>query len=284
LAAHFVNWVEKNDDIRGMFERFARLYNDADEVVQRVPDLASGPGLKTPVGDTSPVAEKTSEKTEEAVCPPNILSGSVVPTEEIRPKLGAAPGKFSAACRKHLLDGMGIRSQSFVEMATRLRFPAGGFAQEAERQEGAQLPNPADFRATAETVANPTLQGLLADRYTDWATAGFMLHYERLLAGADANGNVEVAGAQEVGDPTRLEVRRTATAMNKAIKAFASADLRARREQHNEALRQRLDRLVQKPEGDGEPEPVLPEEAKPTSPAAATITPAMQVASHVEGL
>ncbi|CAE7242126.1 Abhd12 [Symbiodinium sp. CCMP2592] len=222
LAGHYVQWVHKNEEIRGMVQRFVRLYNNPEEIAEAPADATAVRSLKTPEGDTTPLPEK------EGIFPPNILSGSVVPTEEPMAKIGPAPGKFSAACRKYLLEGMGVKTQTLIELAMRLRFPAAPFAQEAERQEGAQLSNPADFRATAEIVANPTLQVLLGDRYADWASAGYMLHYERLLAGASADGTLAAVGSQEVGDPMRHEVQRAGAAMVKAIKAFAKADLNAR--------------------------------------------------------
>ena len=68
-------------------------------------------------------------------------------------------------------------------------------------------------------------------RYAAWTTAGIMLHYERLLE-------------ESCQEPLRWELRRAGCAMSKAIKAYASADFRARREQHNLVVRQRFDQLA----------------------------------------
>ncbi|CAJ1359061.1 unnamed protein product [Effrenium voratum] len=256
LAAHFVHWVEKNEEMKGIFERFARLYSDPEEVTK----LASAGGLKAMPGDTTPLSDK-----EEAVCPPNILASG---PEKVAESKARSPGMFSAACRQHLLEGLGNRQQPFVELATRVRCPAQQSVVDAERQEGQALPNPADSNATGEYVANPAAHVAMADRFTAWSTAGFMLHYERML---------EEGGGQ--ADPVRPELRRAGSAMSKSMKAFAGGDLRARREQHNQTLRQRLDRVAAKE--DSVPEP--PEDALQVKAGPTSVTPAMP-SSHVEGI
>ncbi|CAE7252898.1 aho-3 [Symbiodinium sp. KB8] len=265
LAGHYVQWVNKNEEIRGMVQRFVRLYNNPEEIAEAPAEAVQA--LKTPEGDTAPLPEK------EGIFPPNILSGSVVPTEEPMAKIGPAPGKFSAACRKYLLEGMGVKTQTLIELAMRLRFPATAFAQEAERQDGAQLSNPADFRATAEIVANPTLQVLLGERYADWASAGYMLHYERLPA---AQGNRYATTWGISGEFMFASGTFASTSANGQLYTLKTATQEAGRGKcgwHDGGHRQ-----------SGDPEPALPEEAKPTSPMP-TSMPAMQAmqASHVEG-
>eukprot|EP00913_Durusdinium_trenchii_P027492 g25782.t1 len=175
LAAHFANWVEKNEDIKGMFERFAQLYNDPDETLRK----------------------------------------------------SAAMDPY-ASLKEHRQTGN----------------PPGNQITSSD-QEGHALPNPADTRQTAEYVANPAAQVTIADRFTGWAAAGFILHYE-------------------------------------PVKAFASADLRARREQGNIAMRQRLDQLAaNKDDGVPEPPPDYQEAEQAKGPT--SVTPAMPT-SHVEGL
>mmetsp|Transcript_57950 Transcript_57950/g.91667 ORF Transcript_57950/g.91667 Transcript_57950/m.91667 type:complete len:109 (-) Transcript_57950:77-403(-) len=108
----------------------------------------------------------------------------------------------------------------------------------------------------------------MADRFSAWGTAGFMLHYDRLLE-----------ATQE--DPLRFELRHSGLALSKAIKAFASADLRARREQHSLVVRQRLENLGK---DEGLPDPPADIQASEVKGAAPTsVTPAMPT-SHVEGL
>lgn len=264
LAAHFAHWVEKTDEIRSMFERFAALYNDPDEALRKSVAMDPQASLKTLPGDTTPLSEK-----EEGPCPPNTLAGSVVPESKMEEPKTTPPGKFSAACRQWLLESIGNQQQPFVEMAMRLRFPAEKAVVESERQEGQALPNPSDAKQTAEYVSSLASQATLADRFAAWDTAGFMLHYDRLFE------------VQE--DPLRSEFRSAGSAMSRAIKAFASADLRARRELHSLVVRQRLDNLAK---DDGLSEfPEAGDVVKGATPHAAptSVTPAMPT-SHVEGL
>lgn len=261
LAAHFAHWVEKTDEIKTMFERFAQLYNDPDEALRKSAAMDPLASLKTLPGDTTPLSEK-----EDSLCPPNTLAG--MPESKAEEPKANPPGKFSAACRQWLLNGLGNPPQPFVEMATRLRFPAQPSVVETERQEGQALPNPSDSRQTAEYVSQPG-QTAMAERFSAWSTAGFMLHYDRLLE-----------ATQE--DPLRPELRHSGIAMSKAIKAFASADLRARREQHSLVVRQRLENLGK---DEGLPDPPADIQASEVVKGAAptSVTPAMPT-SHVEGL
>ncbi|CAK9021929.1 unnamed protein product [Durusdinium trenchii] len=269
LAAHFANWVEKNEDIKGMFERFAQLYNDPDETLRKSAAMDPYASLKTLPGDTSSPTSPMSSDKEEGPCPPNSLAGSIIPESKAEEPKVTPPGKFSAGCRQWLLQDSGNQLQPFVELAMRMRFPGGPIVVETERQEGHALPNPADTRQTAEYVANPAAQVTIADRFTGWAAAGFILHYERLLE-----------ESQE--DPLRPELRNAGFAVSKAVKAFASADLRARREQGNIAMRQRLDQLAaNKDDGVPEPPPDYQEAEQAKGPT--SVTPAMPT-SHVEGL
>jgi hypothetical protein len=137
-----------------------------------------------------------------------------------------------------------------VEIATRIRSPANAAAVTAERQEGQPLPNLADFQSTAEYMSNPGLHVATADRHADWAAAGFLLHYERLLVGAgpgsDTNGKVKGI-EQGSRDPTRPETQCAGIALNEALKAFANADLRERRDAKRLAIKVALPKEVPKP-------------------------------------
>jgi len=292
LAAHFVNWVEKNDDIRSMFERFTRMYRDPEQALQRTqmasPVTSRGPPpLKEMAGDTS-AAPGTPVKgeAEEPKAPPP-AAPALLMRQAYQATAGTSfpwlPMHFSPVARPFLLDGIGTRSATFIELSTRLRSQASSAIVAAERQEGSALPNLADWQSTSEYVSNPTLQIALAERCTDWATAGLLLHYDRLLCGAGPNGEMPAGTpSEEVGDPTRLEVKRAGLCLNKAIKAFTNADLRERRELQRLALR--LPRAVAKPEADSEsPLPPPAEEAiqniqVPQSAAPATTSDANMIA------
>lgn len=160
----------------------------------------------------------------------------------------------------------------------RLQFPAPQSVVEVERQDGQALPNLADARQTAEHAAGAKKRsvspkqvancGQLAigdrhtkmidgpinvfERYAAWTTAGIMLHYERLLE-------------ESCQEPLRWELRRAGCAMSKAIKAYASADFRARREQHNLVVRQRFDQLAKECAQEA-PEEEIEQNALRTSP------------------
>jgi hypothetical protein len=275
LAAHFVTWVEKNEDIRGVFERFTRLYSDPEEALRRPvmsPVTSRGPPPMQEVAGDIPVtpgsagSKDKADLEEQVAWPPNSVGGS---TSSAPARLSPTqpfpwqPSQFSSSSRQFLLEGIGCRYATFVEIATRMRSPTNASVVAAERQEGQPLPNLADFQSTAEYVADPGLHVAAADRYTDWAAAGLLLHYERLLAPAGSAG--EAKGSEEAAcDPTRPELRCTGQALNKAMKAFANADLRERREAQRPAIRAALPTGVPKPsqpDGDVEPSPPLDEAA-----------------------
>ncbi|CAE8711315.1 unnamed protein product [Polarella glacialis] len=305
LAAHFCNWVEKTDEIRGLFERFVRLYKDPEEALRRhaqssqMARALGAAGLKEMMGDQMPLTAN-AELDEEALpsprgraSPPARPPASVAGcTEQSLPSPPPWPAAyFSATAKSLLLDG-GSRSFTFAHLAERLRSSASAPTAANDRQEGNPLPNPDGFQSTAEYVANPGLQLPVADRFADLTTAGLLLHYERLLAGANSTGEI-APGMEDTGDPTRSELRCTGLALNKVIKAFANADLRERRELQRQSLSSQMPRTVpsasdaskvpqpsqpSEPGGDVEPpEPVTPAPDR-TGPA-----PVLQ-AGTVEGL
>eukprot|EP00930_Biecheleria_cincta_P051092 TRINITY_DN3625_c0_g1_i1.p1 TRINITY_DN3625_c0_g1~~TRINITY_DN3625_c0_g1_i1.p1 ORF type:complete len:879 (-),score=131.45 TRINITY_DN3625_c0_g1_i1:463-3099(-) len=262
FAAHFVTWVEKNDDIHALFARFTRLYNDPEEALHRPlmsPVTSRRPPPMEEVPGDCPAApgltgSTVNPKLEEKVAwPPNSVVGSESLVES-RPgssqPLPWQPHQFSSSARQFLLEGVGCRYATFVELATRIRSPAKALAVAAERQEGQPLPNLADFQSTVEYMSNPGLHVATADRHADWAAAGFLLHYERLLVGAgpvsDAKGIVK-AIEQGACDPIRPELQCTGVALNAALKAFANADLRERRDAKRLAIKVALPKEVPKP-------------------------------------
>lgn len=136
--------------------------------------------------------------------------------------LPLSPVHFSASSRAMLREGIGGLGANMAELQAAVWAPGAP-------REG----NICDFQMSSELVANPdaleTLYG--TRRPSDWSAAGLLLHYERLLWGASASGAVPAGSTEEAwGDPLRLDVRRTGAALNKAVKAFAQAELRERRE------------------------------------------------------
>lgn len=263
FAAHFVTWVEKNEDIREVFERFTRLYNEPEEALHRPimspvtsrgpPPMEEVPGdIPVTPGSTGSTAKHTLE--EKQAWPPNSLAGSEgsVPARPGPPAQSSPwqPSQFSCSSRQFLLEGIGCRCASFVEIATRIRSPANAATVAAERQEGQALPNLADFQSTLEYMSNPGLHVATADRYTAWVAAGLLLHYERLLArtgpSTEAKGNAKGI-EQGTCDPIRPELQCTGLELNAALKAFANADLRERREAKRLAIKVLLPKEVAKP-------------------------------------
>eukprot|EP00930_Biecheleria_cincta_P051093 TRINITY_DN3625_c0_g2_i1.p1 TRINITY_DN3625_c0_g2~~TRINITY_DN3625_c0_g2_i1.p1 ORF type:complete len:887 (-),score=135.70 TRINITY_DN3625_c0_g2_i1:116-2776(-) len=297
LAAHFVTWVEKNEDIRAVFERFTRLYSDPEEALRRPlmsPVTSRGPPPMKEVAGDMPVTpgsacSKAKPDCEEQIpWPPNSMGGS---TSSVPARLAPSqplpwqPSQFSSSSRQFLLEGIGSRYATFVEIATRMRSPTNAAVVAAERQEGQPLPNLADFQSTTEYVADPELHVAASDRYTDWAAAGLLLHYERLLAGAGSAG--EAKGSEEATcDPTRPDLRCTGQALNKAMKAFANADLRERREAQRPTIRAALPSGVPKPsEPDGDVEASPPADEAAGAARSQSATHAVPSSSgQVEGL
>jgi len=262
FAAHFVTWVEKNDDIHALFARFTRIYNDPEEALHRPlmsPVTSRAPPPMQEVSGDIPVTPGSTGSTinpkleEKVAWPPNNLAGSEnsVPARHGSGQpLPWQPNQFSSSCRQFLLEGVGCRYATFVEIATRIRSPANAAAVAAERQEGQPLPNLADFQSTAEYLSNPGLHVATADRHADWAAAGLVLHYERLLVGAGPGSDAKekVKGIEQGPcDPTRPEIQCTGVALNEALKAFANADLRERRDAKRLAIKVALPKEVPKP-------------------------------------
>jgi len=143
-----------------------------------------------------------------------------------QPFFPCPPSSFSASSRALLREGLG--GGLGCELAD-LQAAVWGAS-------GARQGPLCDFQCASELVSDAIaldehLEGQLQRRRLDWASAGLMLHYERLLWGASPSGVVDPGATQEGwGDPLRANVRKTALALNKAIKGFAQAELRERRE------------------------------------------------------
>lgn len=234
-------------------------------VTSRGPPMreASGDIPVTPGSASSTAKPSPADEEEHVVWPPNSMGGSTssAPTR-LAPSqpLPWQPSQFSSSSRQFLFEGIGSQYATFVEIATRMRSPTSAAVVAAERQEGQPLPNLADFQSTAEYVGDPALHVVAADRYTDWAAAGLLLHYDRLLATAGSASESKEGSC----DPTQPDLMRTGQALNKAMQAFANADLRERREAQRSAIRAALPREVQKtsqPDGDAEPSPPVDEAA-----------------------
>lgn len=265
LAAHVVNWVEKTEEIKIIFEKFVRLYKHPEETLQR--QLLSSPRVTQNTGDdnlgVSPISASELED-----CSPQTIPSSFVVKPSLAPPAQKVdisacaesrsiwhPATFSSLSKSFLFDGEGYKLNSFAEIAERLRTPASPRAVLAERQEGAALPNIADVNATAEYVAQPFQQVAISDRHADWTMAGMLLHYDRLQAGTTFPASH--LGSEEHRESKTSDLRMTGLALNRAAKAFVNADFRRRREQQRPSLRQ-APRPALKPseaDGDGEPQP-----------------------------
>lgn len=237
LAAHFVHWVERNDDVKSMFSRFAALYKSPEDALRGPPlvgvdavcamapkeisDLPPNP----PSGfdDDSPDGLGAHLASGEAV----VFDGSEA-AELPSGFFPCSPAQFSALARAMLREGMG--SSSLSHMAE-LQASVWG----AHGDKGV-----CDFEQTARLVAgSPGPEAPLGDaadaKRLDWAAARLALHYERLLAGASvappppprALGGAETGGA---ADPLRAEARAAGSALNRAMKAFAQGELQERRQ------------------------------------------------------
>mmetsp|Transcript_74571 Transcript_74571/g.230471 ORF Transcript_74571/g.230471 Transcript_74571/m.230471 type:complete len:1020 (+) Transcript_74571:112-3171(+) len=282
LAAHFVNWVDKTDEIKQVFSRFVTLHNNPDEAFKKLSSSSAlgGPALgpKEIPSDMPKSPQQSVEEhdfDEEVVSPPCVAPAAADPPgsravagnsdgcEELRasgpgpPRPPWAPPLFSAAARGLLREGAGPMASNLSELYAQMGSQEPGRSGE---QRDDSLPNVYDFQAVSRLVNDPA--GMATDKHTDWLTASLLLHYERLMCNSSHHGNE--AAASDAGneeswcDPMGPELRKTGLALNKAIKAFAHARLREHREQQNQRQRLKPTRLAQQPPDDGETEAAQP--------------------------
>lgn len=299
FAAHFVNWVEKAEEVRSMFARFATLHKNPEDGLRRLLGSPSaslfaqmGPVIKDMECEFPPQPSVANEGAASEVSVDHSVEVEEVP--QVKPSshmwpAHAAPARSpmqaearlgqqaqhchtSALCEAIAVSGPGVPSRS--PPWPPLSFSVSSRAVLREAGSGAPGPLLSEFQAGLwPSEANSTavrrdtnevlkllteLDKIVADRNVDWTAAGLILHYERLLAGppAPSGGNAmgslsaaggaaegcgassmpilsgwTVANEQAWGDPLRPELRTAGMAVNKAMKMFAQAEHRERREQ-----------------------------------------------------
>lgn len=291
LAAHFVNWVDKTDEIKQVFSRFVTLHNNPDEAFRKLSATSAlaGPALgpKEIPSDAPRSPQQSVEEQdfdEEVVSPPCMTTAPgdlhCSRTSPSRPRMESceeplsttsgvprspwAPPLFSAASRALLRENMGSMSSNLSELYAQMgsQDSSHSGAHSAAVSETSSIPNVCDMQAVSRLINDPA--GMPTDKHTDWLTASLLLHYERLMGGVSPSGSQaatsDTVGEEFVADPMGPELRKTGLALNKAIKAFAHARHREQREHQNQRQRQKPTRLAQQPpdpDGDNEAAPPL---------------------------
>jgi len=226
LAAHFAHWVvERTSDVKAMFARFASLYKDPESALRRNPNSINElfPGYGKDMADLSPntLSSRDGDSASEAR-PPSNGDTSFFPS---------SASAFSNAVRSLLREGGGASSGSMAELQ---RVAWDSNLTDAQG-------SPIDFKQTTKMVVcspQAALTDAMLMKYMDWGVGRFLLHYERLLWGASEFGSDPRHPNEEAwGDPLRPELRATAMALNKAMKAFLQAEQRDRRESQSHANR-----------------------------------------------
>jgi len=230
LAAHFVNWVEKNEEIRLLISKFAELHQRPEDAFRlHAATAAMSQPLAGGVPELAvPLAEEVSTTT-----PPNAVVGAQpLPQERVSYGRGLTVPKppwhartFADMGRDFLGDRLG--SQSVLLEAALLQLWGvedvdGMFA------DGKPMPAFGDCAAALETLSRPA-----PERSLDWVVANVLLHYDRVLRppAADAKkGLVPV-------DALRPEAQTAGLAINRAMRAFVHAKQRERRELERRKLR-----------------------------------------------
>lgn len=253
LAAYFVRTVERTDEISQVFRRFVDLYNNPEEAFRRSnttddvvpsenpepsfdfrpPSHYSGAGA-----DNEEVASRPSASVLRRPAARPVAGGE----KDSHPKAaGRSPIEFSELSRELLREGLGTPGPALSSVLLRIQTPLSSDAELQERQAGNPLPNLLDFTATAAVLRAATLDMSIAERYGAWATAGFTLHYERLLWGAAPPlGEPTLTKEEEWADPCRPELRVAGHLLSRAMKAFLALEGRERRDAMQQRARQRI--------------------------------------------
>lgn len=298
LAAHFVHWVEKTDDVKAIFARFAALYNSPEDSLRGsftavssirgtlprpfTPNAASGLALAPkelprdlpPKSPGSQSAEDDANGSDhvhnqplEGSRPSACVAGGDDDSIISAPLFPSSPRFFSASSRAMLREGVGGIGSNLADLHEQVWGSGAG-----------REPNICDFRTTADMIAMPEAKASQpeVEHHLDWAAAELLLHYERLLWGAAPSGRLDQDATEEAwGDPMRPDIRKTGLALSKAVKAFAHAEFRERRECQQQGPRP-LPRIPQQPIPDSD---VGTDGSLPRPPAAA---PAKGAATSVE--
>lgn len=192
--------MEKTTEVRTLFARFAALHADPVGV------LATG-------GSSS--CKDSNPPTPTTPCSAVPILGEGPPWER---------GRFAAAARAALRRGIGSCAGAALQELHANLWP--------EAEGGGNVDGAALLEIVAGVVRSA---GAGADTDADCLTARQLLHYEQLSGGADVSASA--ADEDIVGDPLRAEVRMAGVAMSVAMKAYAQAEHRERREHERRRLR-----------------------------------------------
>lgn len=298
LAAHFSNWVEKNDEIKAMFAKFVELYQNPSVAIGNsaaaIIVAAGQPAQAAFAGDDEPIPYPPDDDIEggsDAALPPNTmapakseasldaaevprslltsLSLAVAARGPVRPgarhplnsqpfvyaDLGTASASsgqplkppwpspvFSASVRMALRDTSGVPGPFLSSFYTKLWAP--------HRSTGIDFPCLADLEACkallASEPAGPANQVPVVAKNADWLAASVLLCYEQLLqpqqvaasnASSSSTPQRTISDRRAFVDLTRPDLREAGSTLNKAMKLFAHAQQRERREQMRQQLR-----------------------------------------------
>mmetsp|Transcript_14447 Transcript_14447/g.37019 ORF Transcript_14447/g.37019 Transcript_14447/m.37019 type:complete len:924 (-) Transcript_14447:239-3010(-) len=297
FAAHFVNWVERTDEIRSLFARFVSLYQSPEEALRRPIPSSSNPSiplgafplppkdLPSDILPTSPGSSSSKvggELEEELVSPPHATTlgvATVIPAkvqvpggdyDEEVPVDGTSrsprtPAAFSTAARAMLREGLGTVGGNLEDLLVAIKTPGGTVVAsrlpEILAEDSVAILNICEFSTMSQAASSPVTQ-LLPERHADWAVAAFLLHYERQLWGASATGEVQTGSceAEAWGDPVRLEMRKTGQAVNRSIKVFAQVEHQRKREsQRSRGINPPASRIPRQPQDpNGDPDVPAP--------------------------
>merc|ERR1712032_1295311 len=164
FAAHFVNWVDKTDEIKQILARFARLYIDPEETLRDSPPLSMMPG--PPLGPKELPSDMIDENLEEEISSPPPLSRAINSSEPLSCSSAKAilplsvegglagkppwsPTVFSALSRAKLRDGLGVAGSNLAILHRKL-WPAHACSRPNDLiDESEFVPDVCDFNATA---------------------------------------------------------------------------------------------------------------------------------------
>jgi len=257
LSAHFVNWVDKTEEIKQVFSHFVALFNNPEETLKNFTAALSlsSPGMRAQAQSgklmrpDDPIVHHSQDLEDEELGTWRAsdslsrdrgqLSNFItelehVAAQEAATRLPWSPAFFSSSSRALLREGLGSPGSGFNDLRSRMGGGSGGVPSGGEVRSGPF--NLCDFEVTTENIAN--VSNLQIDRHADWLVGSFLLHYDRLSWGATLpSGKIEATSEDQWGDPMRSEFRKATLAVNKATRAFAHVEHRERRELQRQRLK-----------------------------------------------
>jgi len=239
LAAHYVSWVEKNEEIRVLLAKFAELHRRPEDSLRLHPapgDVHTIPGGRNPI---APLSEVMARLSEEARTPPHAVVGAQpLPQERVAQNEGVTvpkppwhPRTFNAMGRDFLLERLstpGVLLEASLLQLWGCCEDIDGITP-ATDSEGKAVPEFGDCAAALDTLARPA-----SDRSMDWVVSNVLLHYERQLR---PTINPDKAEQKIPADALRSDGHVAVLSMNRAMRAFVHAKQRERRELERRKLR-----------------------------------------------